>query len=159
MGHARSDDPLGVVWRFAPDCRSENAVKLLNGLHGTVHLDDEQGSNRVTRTRRKVTEVFNRGDTQIIRTYAVDKDIRGMSPGQRLSAHDIRATLLVESFSTEPQAQHLRAPTKRSHTSTKTGPDCAFFPTAERLEISPNSVRNVIRPITAGPANRVVRRS
>jgi len=37
---------------------------------------------------------------RIAEIYAVEKDIRGTSPGQRLSARQARSTPLVEAFGT-----------------------------------------------------------
>nr|WP_245875559.1 transposase [Puniceibacterium antarcticum] len=120
------DDPPG-----------ENAEKFLVGFNGTLQLDGYQGYNRLTgpnrkngdpiivahcwaHARRKLKEVFDRdgseiaaeGLRRIAEIYAVEKDIRGTSPGQRLSARRARSAPLVEAFGTWLQAQRLRISAK-----------------------------------------------
>ena len=73
------------------------------------------------RTRAgKLKEIFDRdgseiaaeGLRQIAEIYAVEKDIRGTSPGQRLSARQARSAPLVEAFGIWLQAQRLRISAK-----------------------------------------------
>ena len=93
------------------------------GFDGTLQLDGYQGYNRLTRpsrkggapigvahcwahARRKLKEVFDRdgseiaaeGLRRIAEFYAVEADLRGLDPGQRLSARQARAAPLVAAF-------------------------------------------------------------
>ena len=89
--------------------------KFLRGFDGTLQLDGYTGYNRLTRAsrkggdpisvahcwahaRRKLKEVFDRdgseiaaeGLRRIAEFHAVEADIRGIAPGQRLSARQAR---------------------------------------------------------------------
>ena len=177
------DDPPGVVYFYAPDRRGENAEKFLTGFNGTLQLDGYQGYNRLTRTdrkggdpiivahcwahaRRKFKENFDRdgseiaaeGLRRIAEIYAVEKDIRGTSPGQRLSARQARSAPLVEAFGTWLQAQRQRISAK-----SRLGEKLAYihrhwdglqtFLTDGRVEIDSNKVENLVRPIALNRKN------
>ena len=177
------DDPPGVVYFYAPDRRGENAEKFLAGFNGTLQLDGYQGYNRLTRpdrkngdpiivahcwahARRKLKEVFDRdgseiaaeGLRRIAEIYAVEKDIRGTSPGQRLSARRARSAPLVEAFGIWLQAQRLRISAK-----SRLGEKLAYihrhwdglqtFLTDGRVEIDSNKVENLVRPIALNRKN------
>lgn len=177
------DDPPGVVYFYAPDRRGENAEKFLAGFNGTLQLDGYQGYNRLTRpdrkngdpiivahcwahARRKLKEVFDRdgseiaaeGLRRIAEIYAVEKDIRGTAPGQRLSARRARSAPLVEAFGTWLQAQRLRISAK-----SRLGEKLAYihrhwdglqtFLTDGRVEIDSNKVENLVRPIALNRKN------
>jgi len=177
------DDPPGVVYFYAPDRRGENAEKFLTGFNGTLQLDGYQGYNRLTRpdrkggepiivahcwahARRKLKEIFDRdgseiaaeGLRQIAEIYAVEKDIRGTSPGQRLSARQARSAPLVEAFGIWLQAQRLRISAK-----SRLGEKLAYvhrhwgglqtFLNDGRVEIDSNKVENLVRPIALNRKN------
>lgn len=177
------DDPPGVVYFYAPDRRGENAERFLKGFNGTLQLDGYQGYNRLTRparkggdpivvahcwahARRKLKEIFDRdgsevaaeGLRRIAEIYAVEKDIRGTSPGQRLSARKARSTPLVEAFGIWLQTQRLRISAK-----SRLGEKLAYihrhwdglqtFLTDGRVEIDSNNVENLVRPITLNRKN------
>jgi hypothetical protein len=117
------NDPPGVVFFYAPGRSGKNAETFLCGFEGTLQLDGYQGYNRLTRpsrtggdpirvahcwahARRKLKEVFDRdgseiaadGLRRIAELYAVEAEIRGMDPGQRLSARQARTAPLVAAF-------------------------------------------------------------
>ncbi len=178
-----SDDPPGVVYFYAPGRAGENAERFLAGFNGTLQLDGYQGYNRLTRpsrmggdpihvahcwshARRKLKEVFDRdgsqiaaeGLRQIARFYAVEADIRGMFPGQRLSARQTRTAPLVAAFEQWLQGQRLRVSAK-----SRLGEKLAYihrhwqglqtFLNDGRVEIDSNSVENLIRPIALNRKN------
>jgi transposase len=114
------DDPPGVVYFYAPGRHGENAERVLTGFNGILQVDGYQGYNRLTKpsrtggkpiivahcwahARRKLKEIFDRdgseiaaeGLRRIAEIYAIEKDIRGTSPGQRLSARQARSAPLV----------------------------------------------------------------
>lgn len=177
------DDPPGVVYFYAPGRHGENAEKFLTGFNGTLQLDGYQGYNRLTKpsrkggepiivahcwahARRKLKEVFDRdgsdiaaeGLRRIAEIYAIEKDIRGTSPGQRLSARKARSAPLVKAFGDWLQAQ-------RSCVSAKSrlGEKLAYihrhwnglqtFLADGRVEIDSNSVENLVRPIALNRKN------
>lgn len=177
------DDPPGVVYFYAPDRRGENAEKFLIGFDGTLQIDGYTGYNRLTKpsrkggdpitvaycwahARRKLKEVFDRdgseiaaeGLRQIAEIYAIEKDIRGTSPGQRLSARQARSAPLVAAFGEWLQAQRLRISAK-----SRLGEKLAYihnhwnglqtFLTDGRVEIDSNNVENLVRPIALNRKN------
>lgn len=177
------DDPPGVVFFYAPDRRGENAEKFLRGFDGVLQLDGYQGYNRLTRpsrkgggpirvahcwahARRKLKEVFDRdgseiaaeGLRRIAELYRVEADIRGMAPGQRLSARQARTAPLVAAFGQWLQEQRLRVSAK-----SRLGEKLAYihrhwdglrtFLHDGRVEIDSNGVENLIRPIALNRKN------
>lgn len=99
-----------MVYFYGPNRRGENAETFLTGFNGTLQLDGYQGYNRLTRpdckggepiivahcwahARRKLKEIFDRdgseiaagGLRRIAKIYAIEKNIRGTSPGQRIN--------------------------------------------------------------------------
>jgi len=116
-------DPPGMVFFYASDRGGQNAERFLHGFDGILQLDGYTGYNRLTRpsrkggdpirvaqcwahARRKLKEVFDRdgseiaaeGLRRIAEFYAVEADIRGCSPGQRLSARHARTAPRVVAF-------------------------------------------------------------
>lgn len=177
------DDPPGVVFFYTPDRRGENAEKFLTGFNGTLQIDGYTGYNRLTKpsrkggdpvtvaycwahARRKLKEVFDRdgseiaaeGLRQIGEIYAIEKDIRGTSAGQRLSARQTRSAPLVAGFGEWLQAQRMRISAK-----SRLGEKLAYihrywgglqaFLTDGRVEIDSNNVENLIRPIALNRKN------
>ena len=177
------DDPPGVVFFYAPDRRGLNAEKFLSGFTGTLQLDGYTGYNRLTRpsriggdpirvahcwahARRKLKEVFDRdgseiaaeGLRRIAEFYAVEADIRGIEPDQRLSARRARTAPLVAAFKDWLHQQRLRVSAK-----SRLGEKLAYihrhwdglqtFLHDGRVEIDSNSVENLIRPIALNRKN------
>lgn len=177
------EDPPGVVYFYAPGRHGENAEKFLTGFNGILQIDGYQGYNRLTRpsrkggdpitvahcwahARRKLKEVFDRdgseiaaeGLRRIAELYAIEKDIRGISPGQRLSARQVRSAPLVKDFGTWLQAQRHRVSAK-----SRLGEKLAYianhwdglqtFLVDGRVEIDSNGVENLIRPIALNRKN------
>ncbi|MGC9418817.1 MAG: IS66 family transposase [Rhodovulum sp.] len=176
-------DPPGVVFFYAPDRGGQNAETFLRGFDGTLQLDGYQGYNRLTRAtreggapirvahcwahaRRKLKEVFDRdgseiaaeGLRRIAEFYAVETDIRGITPGQRLSARKARTAPLVAAFGDWLQQQRLRVSAK-----SRLGEKLAYihrhwdglqtFLLDGRIEIDSNPVENLVRPIALNRKN------
>lgn len=177
------DDPPGVVYFYAPGRHGEHAETFLTGFNGTLQIDGYTGYNRLTKpsrkggdpitmaycwahARRKLKEVFDRdgseiaaeGLRRIAEIYAIEKDIRGTSPGQRLSARQARSAPLVAAFGEWLQAQRLRISAK-----SRLGEKLAYihnhwnglktFLTDGRVEIDSNNVENLVRPIALNRKN------
>jgi len=176
-------DPPGVVFFYAPDRGGENAEKFLRGFDGILQLDGYQGYNRLTRpsrkggdpirvahcwahARRKLREVFDRDGSEIAaeglhriaELYKAEADIRGIDPGQRLSARQARTAPLVAEFGDWLQEQRLRVSAK-----SRLGEKLAYihrhwdglqtFLHDGRVEIDSNGVENLIRPIALNRKN------
>ena len=177
------EDPPGVVYFYAPGRAGENAETFLTGFDGILQIDGYTGYNRLTKpsrkggapirvahcwahARRKLKEVFDRdgsdiaaeGLRRIAEFYAVEADIRGVSPGQRLSARQARTAPLVAAFGGWLQAQRRKISTK-----SRLGEKLTYihnhweglqaFLTDGRIEIDSNRVENLIRPITLNRKN------
>ncbi len=118
-----SEDPPGVVYFYAPGRAGENTEVFLSGFDGILQVDGYWGYNRLTKpsrkggspirmaycwahARRKLKEVFDRdgseiaaeGLRRIAEFYAIEADIGGISPGQRLSARQTRTAPLFAAF-------------------------------------------------------------
>lgn len=177
------EDPPGVVYFYAPGRAGENAETFLSGFDGILQIDGYQGYNRLTKpsrkggspirvahcwahARRKLKEVFHRDGSEIAAEvlrriaefYAVEADIRGISPGQRLSARQTRSTPLVAAFGEWLQTQRCKVSAK-----SRLGEKLAYihnqwkglqtFLTDGRVEIDSNRVENLIRPIALNRKN------
>jgi transposase len=177
------EDPPGVVYFYAPGRAGENAETFLTGFDGILQIDGYQGYNRLTKparkggdpiraahcwahARRKLKEVFDRdaseiaaeGLRRIAQIYAVETDIRGVSPGQRLSARQTRSAPLVAAFGDWLQAQRRNISAK-----SRLGEKLTYihnhwdglqtFLSDGRVEIDSNRVENLIRPIALNRKN------
>ena len=176
-------DPPGVVFFYAPGRGGQNAETFLRGFDGILQLDGYTGYNRLTRpsrkggdpvrvahcwahARRKLKEVFDRdgseiaaeGLRRIAEIYKVERDIRGIEPGQRFSARQTRTAPLVAAFGEWLQEQRLRVSAK-----SRLGEKLAYihrhwdglqtFLHDGRVEIDSNGVENLIRPIALNRKN------
>lgn len=177
------DDPPGVVYFYASGRAGENAETFLTGFDGILQIDGYPGYNRLTKpsrkggapirvahcwahARRKLKEVFDRdgseiaaeGLRRIAEFYKIEADIRGISPGQRLSARQTRTAPLVAAFGEWLQAQRRKISAK-----SRLGEKLAYihnhwdglqtFLTDGRIEIDSNRVENLIRPIALNRKN------
>jgi len=177
------DDPPGVVYFYAPGRHGKNAEQFLTGFNGILQIDGYPGYNRLTRpsrvggdpvtvaycwahARRKLKEIFDRdgseiaaeGLRQIAKLYAIEKDIRGTSPGQRVSARQARSAPLVADFGEWLQRVRMRVSAK-----SRLGEKLAYihnhwdglqvFLSDGRVEIDSNSVENLVRPIALNRKN------
>ncbi|GHG11428.1 IS66 family transposase [Paracoccus sp. KCTC 42845] len=177
------DDPPGVVYFYASGRAGENAETFLSGFDGILQIDGYPGYNRLSKlsrkggapihvahcwahARRKLKEVFDRdgseiaaeGLRRIAELYAVEADICGVSPGQRLSARQTRTAPLVAAFGEWLQAQRRRISVK-----SRLGEKLAYihnhwdglqtFLADGRVEIDSNRVENLIRPIALNRKN------
>ena len=171
------DDPPGVVFTYRPSRAGAHAEQILQGFDGILQLDGYTGYDRLTRpsrkggapitvahcwahARRKLKEVFDRdgseiaaeGLRRIAELYRIELEIRGMGPGQRLSARQARSAPLVAEFGDWLQAQRLRISAK-----SRLGEKLTYihrqwgglqtFLHDGRVEMDSNAVENLIRPI------------
>lgn len=177
------DDPPGVVYFYAPGRAGTHAETFLTGFNGILQVDGYTGYNRLTKpirkggapvrvahcwahARRKLKEIFDRdgseiaaeGLRRIAELYAIEADIRGISPGQRLSARQARTAPLVAAFGEWLQTQRRKISAK-----SRLGEKLAYihnhwdglqtFLTDGRVEIDSNRVENLIRPIALNRKN------
>ena len=177
------DDPPGVVYSYAPGRSGEHGEAFLTSFDGILQIDGYTGYNRLTKptrkggapirvahcwahARRKLKEVFDKdgseiaaeGLRRIAEFYAVEADIRGVSPGQRLSARQTRSAPLVAAFGEWLQLQRRKISAK-----SRLGEKLAYIHnhwdglqtllTNGRVEIDSNRVENLMRPIALNRKN------
>jgi len=176
-------DPPGAVYFYAPGRGGENAERFLKGFDGILQIDGYAGYNRLTRptrkggdpitvahcwahARRKLREIFDRdgseiaaeGLKRIAELYAIEAEIRGTGPGQRLSARQARTAPLIESFREWLTEQRARVSAK-SRLGEKLGYIARHWDGLQtflgdgRVEIDSNGVENLIRPIALNRKN------
>ena len=115
---------------------------------------------------KRLKEVFDRDGSEIAAEglrriagiYAVEADIRGISPGQRLSARQTRSAPLVAAFGDWLQAERRKVSAK-----SRLGKKLTYihnhwdglqtFLADGRVEIDNNRVENMIRPIALNRKN------
>ena len=171
------EDPPGVVFTYHPSRAGAHAEQILQGFDGILQLDGYSGYDRLTRpsrkggasitvahcwahARRKLKEVFHRDGSEIAaeglhriaELYRIEAEIRGMGPGQRLSARQARSAPLVAEFGVWLQAQRTRVSTK-----SRLGEKLTYihrqwaglqtFLSDGRVQIDSNAIENLIRPI------------
>ena len=177
------EDPPGVVYFYAPGRAGAHAETFLTGFDGILQVDGYTGYNRLTKparkggapirvahcwahARRKLKEVFDRdgseiaaeGLRRIAEIYAIEKEICGTTPGQRLSARQARTAPLVTAFGEWLQAQRRKISAK-----SRLGEKLTYihnqwdglqtFLNDGRVEIDSNRIENLVRPITLNRKN------
>lgn len=176
-------DPPGVVFQYAAGRGGEHAEAFLHGFDGVLQIDGYAGYNRLTKpsrsggapitmahcwahARRKLREIFDRdkspiageGLRRISEVYAIEDEIRGMSPADRLAVRTARSAPLVADFGTWLKEQRARVSRK-----SRLGEKLTYianhwdglqvFLTDGRVEIDSNAVENLIRPIALNRKN------
>ncbi|WP_339115112.1 IS66 family transposase [Thioclava sp. GXIMD2076] len=171
------EDPPGVVFTYQPSRAGAHAEQILQGFDGILQLDGYTGYDRLTHpsrrggapitvahcwahARRKLKEVFDRDGSEIAaeglhriaKLYRIEAEIRGMSPGQGLSARQARSAPLVAELGNWLQTRRLRISAK-----SRLGEKLTYihrqwaglqtFLRDGRVEIDSNAVENLIRPI------------
>ncbi len=177
------DDPPGVVFHYAGGRSGQHAETFLNGFNGILQVDGYAVYNRLTRAsrkggdpvtvaqcwahaRRKLREVYDRdgseiaaeGLRRIAELCAIEAEIKGMCPGNRLAVRATRSAPLVAAFGDWLAAQRARLSRK-----SRLGEKLSYianhraglqtFPTDGRVEIDSNPVENMIRPIALNRKN------
>jgi len=176
------EDPPGVVYFYADGRAGKHAEEFLKGFKGILQVDAYSGYNRLTKdtradgaltlaycwahARRKLKEVHDsdaspiaaEGLRRIAEFYKIEAEIRGTSPGQRLSARLSRTKPLMDDFDTWLREQLARVSGKsrlgeklryiNSHWD-----GLQIFLTDGRVEIDSNAVERTIRPIALNRKN------
>jgi len=176
------DDPPGVVYFYAPGRGGEHAEDFLAGFKGTLQVDAYAGYNRLARSdrsggalvlancwahaRRKLQEIFERDGSQIAAEglrriaefYAIEADIRGNNPDERLAVRQARTAPLVDDFGIWLKQNRARVSPK-----SRMGENLGYiarywdgllvFLSDGRVEIDSNAVENKIRPIALNRKN------
>ncbi len=176
------DDPPGVVYFYADGRGGKHAEEFLQGFKGILQVDGYAGYNRLTKgsradgaltlafcwahARRKLKEIYDRDGSEIAAEglrriqefYKIEAEIRGTSPGHRLSARKARTKPLMDDF-----GRWLKEKRSRVSAKSRLGEKLAYisrhwdglqvFLTDGRVEIDSNAIERTIRPITLNRKN------
>ena len=180
------DNPLGVVFHYAGGRGGQHAETFLTGFKGILQVDGYAGYNRLTRAsrkggdpiivaqcwahaRRKLREIFDRdgsgiaanGLKRVAEIYAIEKEIKGMCPTDRLTIRTARSAPLVKAFGEWLQIQRARISRK-----SRLGEKLTYianhwqgiqtFLVDGRVEMDSNLVENMIRPIALNRKNALL---
>jgi len=177
------DEPPGVVYFYAPGRDGEHGEEFLDGFNGILQVDGYSGYNRLTKAtrkggepitlafcwahaRRKLKEVYDRdgspvaleGLDRIAQFYEIETEIRGLPPGQRLSARTARTAPLIAEFRIWLDEQRSKLSAK-SRLGEKLGyihrhwDGLQQFLKDGRIEMDLNNVENLIRPLALNRKN------
>ena len=118
-GRPAADSAAPAVWfAYSPDRKGEHPRQHLKDFHGTLQADAYAGFNRLyddgriveaacwAHVRRKFYDLHKahalpvaaEALTRIAQLYAIEKEIRGRSPGERLEVRNTQARPLLESM-------------------------------------------------------------
>jgi transposase len=171
-------DPPGVAYLYAPDRKAERPIAHLAGFKGVLQVDGYGGYRALaergdvelafcwSHVRRRFYELAAAGPApiasemlaRIARLYAIEKDIRGRSTGERRAIRQERSRPIIEDL--EPWlrarlelisqksklAEAIRYALSRWHGLTR-------FTHDGRVEIDSNVVERSIRPIALNRKN------
>ena len=174
--------PPGVAFTYAPGRGGQHAERILQGFGGILQVDGYAGYNRLiapdrvgpgiqlaycwAHARRKLIEITRTGPAPIAEQgvgllrelYAIEADLRGRSPADRLAARLERSAPILARF--DDWLRHHRA---RASAKSPLGEALAYiaryrdglgrFLTDGRIEIDSNAVERTIRPIALNRKN------
>jgi transposase len=170
-------DPPAVVFTYGNSREGRHAMKILHGFDGTLQVDGYTGYDALTRAkrtggkplqlaycwahaRRKLHEIYKRdaspvaaeGLRRIAELYAIEAEIRGKCPEDRLAARKERSAPLVADF-----RQWLTQMRSQISVKSRLGEKLTYihrhwdglslFLSDGRLEMDTNPVENRIRPL------------
>jgi len=176
-------DPPGVVFHYAPGRGGIHGEKILEGFDGILQVDGYSGYRRLARPERhggqplvlahcwsharrevikatpgKGSPVAEELLKQIARLYAIEKEIRGQPPEQRLKERQDRARPIVGNLESWIGEQRARLSRK-----SPMGGALAYianhwdglrvFLEDGRVEMDNNPVENLIRPLALNRKN------
>jgi len=176
-------DPPGVVFHYAPGRGGIHGEKILEGFDGILQVDGYSGYRRLARPERhggqplvlahcwsharrevikatpgKGSPVADELLKQIAHLYAIEKEIRGQPPAQRLKQRQARSRPIVEKLDTWIADQRARLSRK-----SPMGGALAYianhwdglrvFLEDGRVEMDNNPVENLIRPLALNRKN------
>ena len=175
------NDPPCVIFNYAPGRSGKYAEEFLQDFNGILQVDAYGGYNRLTvagrtggepivlaycwaHARRKLYDLIETSDIaaegvrRIAELYAIEDDIRGRSPDERLALRQARSAPLINAFGDWLEQQRQRVSAK-----SRLGEKLAYianhwkglqvFLTDGRIEIDSNAVENTIRPIAINRKN------
>lgn len=172
------DGPACAWYQFSTSRKGEHPVNHLSGYTGTVHADGFAGFNGLfgddnaaemacmVHVRRKFVDEFERTGadiakhaiTQIADLYAVEKEVRGKSPEERVALRQEKAKPIFDDLEAWLQAQlpKISGKTKLAEAiryALNRMPKARAYLSDGRLELDNNICERSIRPIALGRKN------
>ena len=174
--------PPGVAFTYAPGRGGLHAERILQGFGGILQVDGYAGYNRLiapgrvgagiqlaycwAHARRKLIEITRAGTAPIAEEgvrligelYAIESEIRGIGPEQRLAARQERSGPAVARIKAWLDLHRARVSAKAplgealSYIA-KYWPGLVLFLTDGRIELDNNAVERTIRPIALNRKN------
>lgn len=179
-----STAPPAAYYRYAPDRTAEQANALLKGCSGYLHADAYAGFKHLyapdpktgepglmevacwAHARRKIYEVHAATASpaahdlleRIGALFAIEADIRGKSPDERLKARVEHAVPKLDALKTRFEVTLYKISGKSSlaqalRYALSRWPSLTRYTTDGRLEISNNAAERAIRPLAVGRKN------
>jgi transposase len=176
--------PPAVFYRYAPDRKNERAEALLKDCRGYLHADAYAGFNslyavdRITgaarlqevacwaHARRKIYEVHVAAPSPAAQDilerigvlFALEAEIKGRPPGERLAARAVRAVPMLAGLKQAMEAAYTKISTKGSlakaiRYSLSRWTALTRYTMDGRLEMSNNAAERAIRPLAMGRKN------
>lgn len=176
--------PPGVFYRYAPDRKATQAAALLKDCHGYLHADGYAGFNSLyeanpltgkaqlievacwAHVRRKIYEVQVATQSpaahdlleRMTALFAIEADIRGHSPAERLAARSEQAIPLLGELKTAMETAYSRGSRKGSlgqaiHYALTRWSALLRYTTDGRLDMTNNAAERAIRSIAIGRKN------
>jgi transposase len=176
-------DPPGVVFRYAPGRGGMHAEQMLAGFDGVLQVDGFAGYNRLQKADRqggsplKLAYCWSHGRREVIKAmpeagspigedilqriaalYAIEKQIRGISPAARRAVRQERAKPLVAELEAFIRAQRERLSPKSNmgqalaYLANHWEGLCVYLDDG-RVEMDSNPVENLIRPLALSRKN------
>lgn len=176
--------PPAAFYRYSADRKAEHALALLSSCRGFLHADAYAGFNALytadpttqaprlvevacwAHARRKLYEVHlatgsaaaKEALERITALFAIETEIRGRAPPERLAARQLRAVAILEELRSVLRTTLARASAKSSlaeaiRYTTSRWEALTRFTTDGRLEICNNAAERAIRPLALGRKN------
>lgn len=175
-----SEDPPGVAFTYAPGRSGQHADNILKGFSGILQVDGYAGYNRLLKrpaqdvrlaycwahARRKLHDVTQsstapiaqEGLAQIQALYRIEKDLRGQTAEQRLTARQERSKPIIDAFELWLAQSRVRVSSKSPTGEAlkyiaKYWDGLCLFLDDGRIELDNNPVERTIRPIALNRKN------
>ena len=176
-------DRPGVVFRYAPGRGGVHAEQMLAGFDGVLQVDGYAGYNRLEKTDRqggsplRLAYCWSHGRREVIKAmpeagspigdeilqriaalYAIEKQIRGVSPEVRRATRQERSEPLVAELNVFVRAQR-ELVSRKSNMGQALGylmnhwDGLCVYLNDGRVEMDNNPVENLIRPLTLNRKN------
>lgn len=173
-------EPPAALYIYAPDRKAQRPVSHMAGYQGVLHVDGYAGFEQLTaqgkivlaacwaHARRKFYDVAQSTGspiaaealTRIGEIYAIESEVRGRPPSERMTARRQRAGPLIEDFRTWLEAQLAQVSGRSTlaeaiRYALARWKGLSRFIDDGRIELDTNPVERAIRPVALGRKNHL----